>query len=67
LNGLRVDKKTFESLSVKKQLGVLFDCIEDLRNSVRRKNKTDTVVTAIMGFLGGIVAVAGKWFFLRGG
>ncbi len=66
MNGLKIDEKEFEALPVQKQLVILYKNTEEIRVGLRKRKKTDTALTAATGFIGGVFAVIGKWFFLKG-
>lgn len=68
MNGLEIKKDTFLSLDEEGQRAVLYDYMDHVvkkLDAMEKKEKTDHKtqmgVGAIFGFLGGLIAIAGKW------
>ena len=75
MNGIKITRIMFADMHPQAQLIAIFDSLEDLNKKVGaledlNKNmntvkKTNAIITAATGFLGGIGAVLGKYFFLK--
>jgi len=65
-NGLQIDEEQFKKMDEKEQNLVLYRNLNRMETKLKRKTKIDNTISAAAGFLGGLFAVAGKWFFLKG-
>lgn len=65
MNGLNINKDNFEKLPPDAKLDVIFDCLADISQKLKRNRKVDTMVNGITGFFGGALAVISKWVFLK--
>lgn len=66
VNGLRICEDDFESLPIEKQLSIIYKNLEEISKKLNNRKSIDTALTAVTGFIGGVFAVVGKWFFLKG-
>lgn len=67
-----IERETYEHLNLDDKVNVLFDYVkylskkaEETNEKLDRKAKVDTTMSAVMGFVGGIVAVIGKFLFFK--
>lgn len=73
MNG--VGKDTFRQMDSDSKLNVLFDYVHDLHEGkclqdekiekLENRKRFDTTTSAVSGFIGGIVAVIGKWVLFK--
>jgi len=58
-----ITKETFQRMSQDCKLDVLYDISTDIYKEVKKTKKTDSTLSAIFGFIGGLVAVLGSKIF----
>ncbi len=68
MNGLEIKKDTFLELDEQGQRSVLYDYLDYTKRKLdamekkeKADHKTQMGVGAVFGFLGGLIAIAGKW------
>lgn len=61
ING--VTKQTFSQMDIDCKLDVLFDCLLYLSEQIKQKKNYEYGIAGITGFLGGMMAILGKYFW----
>jgi len=63
MNGLAIEKETFDGMDIDSRLSVLFDLSQDTHKRVAalgNRKRVDRAYSVMGGFFGGFAALAGK-------